>query len=57
MPPRGVVCHDIVIEIPEDVGWRLRSVRDDTGQVDGGSSVDVKVRRSMNPHVGNWIRG
>ena len=53
MLPRGVVCDDIVIEVPEDVGWGLWSVRDDTGQVDGGSSVDVKVRRSMNPHMRN----
>ena len=49
--PRRVVGHDIVIEVPEDVGWRLWSVGDDTGEVDGGSSVDMKVWRSMNPHV------
>ena len=49
--PGRVVGHDIVIEVPEDVGWRLWSVGDDTGEVDGGSSVDMKVWRSMNPHV------
>ena len=51
--PWGVVSHDIVVEIPEDVGRGLGSVRDDTGQVDGGASVDVKVRRSMNAHMRN----
>ena len=51
--PGRVVCHDIVIEVPEDVGWRFWSVGDDTSEVDGGSSVDMKVWRSMNPHVWN----
>ena len=51
--PWGVVSHDIVVEIPEDVSWRLWSMRNDTGEVDGGASVDVKVWRSMNAHVRN----
>ena len=51
--PWGVVGHDIVVEIPEDVGRRLGSVGDDTGQVDGGASVDVEVWRSMNAHMRN----
>ena len=51
--PRGVVGHDIVVEIPEDVGWRLGSMRDDTGEVDGGASVNVKVWRSVNAHMRN----
>ena len=53
LSPWGVVSHDIVVEIPEDVSWRLRSMRNDTGEVDGGASVDVKVWRSMNAHVRN----
>ena len=53
MLPWGVVCHDIVIEVPEDVGGGLGGVGDDASQVDGGSSVDVKVGRSMNPHMRN----
>ena len=51
--PWGVVSHDIVVEIPEDVGWRLGSMRDDTGEVDGGASVNVKVWRSVNAHMRN----
>ena len=51
--PGGVVSHDIVVEIPEDVSWRLWGVRDDTGEVDGGASVNVKVWRSMNAHMRN----
>ena len=51
--PWGVVSHDIVVEIPEDVSWRLRSMRNDTGEVDGGASVDMKVWRSMNAHMRN----
>ena len=51
--PWGVVSHDVVVEIPEDVGWRLGSVRDDTGEVDGGASVNVKVWRSVNAHMRN----
>ena len=51
--PWGVVGHDIVVEIPEDVRWRLGSMRDDTGEVDGGASVNVKVWRSVNAHMRN----
>ena len=54
MLPRWVVGHDVVIEVPEDVGRRLGSVWDDASQVDGGPSVDVNVWRPVNPHVGNW---
>ena len=51
--PWGIIGHDILIEVPEDVRWGLRCVGYDTGQVDGGASVDVKVRRSMNAHMRN----
>ena len=54
MLPRWVVGHDVVIEVPEDVGRRLGSVWDDASQVDGGPSVDVNVWRPVNPHVRNW---
>lgn len=29
-----LVRHNLVIVVPEDVRWRLRAVRDDTGEVD-----------------------
>ena len=51
--PGGVIGHDLVVEVPEDVGGGLGGVGDDARQVDGGASVDVKVRRSMNAHMRN----
>ena len=53
LSPWGVVSHDIVVEIPEDVCRGLGCMRDDAGEVDGGASVDVKVWRSMNAHMRN----
>ena len=49
--PWGVVSHDIVVEIPEDVGRGLGSVRDDTGQVDGGASVDMEIRGALDSYM------
>ena len=55
--PWGVVSHDIVVEIPEDVCRGLGCVRDDTGQVDGGASVDVEVGVALYPHMGHCNGG
>ena len=51
--PRRVIRHDTIIEVPEDVGWRFRSVGDDAGEVDGGASVNMKIRRSVNTNMWN----
>ena len=51
--PRRVIRHDIIIEVPEDVGRRFRSVGDDAGEVDGGASVNMKIRRSVNTNMWN----
>ena len=32
---------------------RRQPVRDDTGEVDGGSTINVQVGRTLDPHVRN----
>ena len=54
MLPWWIISHDIIIEIPEDVGWGLRSVGYDTGQVDGGAPVHMEIRRALDPHMRYW---
>ena len=51
--PWRVIRHDMIIEVPEDVGRRFRSVGDDAGEVDGGASVNMKIRRSVNTNMWN----
>jgi len=50
----GVIGHDLVVEVPEDVGGGLGGVGDDAGQVDGGASVDVEVGVALYPHMGHY---
>ena len=49
--PWGIIGHDIIIEIPEDVCRRLWSVGYDTGQVNGGASVYMEIRGALDPHM------
>ena len=49
--PWGIISHDILIEVPEDVRWGLRCVGYDTGQVDGGASVNMEIRRALDPYM------
>ena len=51
--PWGVISHDIIIEVPEDVGWWFWSMRDHTREVDGRSSINMKIGISLNPYMWN----
>lgn len=43
-------CVYLVIVVPEDKIWRLRAKLYHTGEIDGGTLVDVHVRTSQ--HLG-----
>ena len=49
--PWGIIGHDILIEVPEDVRRGLWCVGYDTGQVDGGASVHMEIRGALDPHM------
>ena len=51
--PWRVIGYNVVVLVPEDVGWRLRGVGDQAGQVDHRPAVNVQVWRPLDPHVRN----
>ena len=51
--PWGVISHDIIIEVPEDVSWRFWRMRDHTSEVDGRASINMKIRISLDPNMGH----
>ena len=53
--PWRVISHDLIIEVPEDVGRWLWCMGDDTGQVNCGTSVDMQIWWSLYSHMRNWI--
>ena len=54
--PWWFISHNIIIEIPEDVGWRFWCMGDYACEIDSGSSVDMEIRISLNSHMWYWNR-
>jgi len=50
----GLVRYNLVVVVPENVRRWLWTVGDNTSEIDGGSPVNVQVRRTLDPNVRNY---
>jgi len=50
----GLVRYHLVVVVPENVRRWLWTVGDNTSEIDGGSPVNVQVRRTLDPNVRNY---